>query len=333
MAQNRLSNTAGINLAAAVWLADDDYDYVDKPNYLSVTTVIKPVRQIILGGRVPVEERITDLTELVQSRIGQSLHKAVETAWTERYKNSLLRLGHPARMVESIEVNPTMPDPDKIQVYAEQRREREFLGFSIGGKFDLCIDGRLQDVKKTSVWSYQAMKGISDDKWRLQGSLYRWLNPDKVKHDKMYIQYILLDWIRSMIKRDPNYPPHAVPHRVVDLYSLAETESWLRRQLTELKRCWDLPEDQLPFCEDTDLWRSDPVYKYYANLSPGDPVPPGTRSTKNFTSLGDAMQYRATKGKGVVLKKAGTVQACNYCPAASICSQRMMLEAAGELDI
>ena len=49
---NRMSNNAGIDLAAALWLAHDDYDYVDKPNYISVTTLIKPIRQIILGMRV-----------------------------------------------------------------------------------------------------------------------------------------------------------------------------------------------------------------------------------------------------------------------------------------
>ena len=55
----RFTNNADIDLSVAVWLAHDDYDYVTKPNYISVTTLIKPIRQIILRGRVaalPVEQ-------------------------------------------------------------------------------------------------------------------------------------------------------------------------------------------------------------------------------------------------------------------------------------
>lgn len=329
---DRITNNAGINLAVAAWLAYDEYDYVNEPNYISVTSLLKPIKQLILSPRVPVEQAVPDVSDFIASRMGQALHSAVQTTWENNYAGALKRLGTPQKVIDSIEVNPEKPDPDKIQVYTEIRVKRVVDGITIGGKFDIVLDGRLQDIKKTSVWSYQNMKGIDDDKWRIQGSVYRWLNPDKVTYNKMYIQYILLDWQRSMKKRDPNYPPHAMPHREVVLWDTQKTEQWLRQKIAEIRKYQNAPQEDLPDCTDEDLWRSEPTYKYFAAFEPGQAIPPGTRSTKNFDELSSAMAHKASKGKGSVVVVPGRAKACAYCAASPICTQRMMLEAAGEFD-
>lgn len=57
-----ITNNTGVSLAMAVWLVNDDYDYQKaKPNYISVTTLLKPLRQIVLPRRVEEKDRI-DLT-------------------------------------------------------------------------------------------------------------------------------------------------------------------------------------------------------------------------------------------------------------------------------
>ena len=55
------TNVSNVPLSMAVFLATDSYDYMDEPNYLSATALIKPLRQLILASRVNEEDTSTDL--------------------------------------------------------------------------------------------------------------------------------------------------------------------------------------------------------------------------------------------------------------------------------
>ena len=331
----RMTNNAGIDLSVALWLAADDYDYVDKPNYISVTTLIKPIRQIILGERVaniakenPEAVAPVDIIDRFKSRLGQSLHAGVEDSWKRHYRTSMLKLGYPKRVIDMVRINPEQEEPGTLPVYTEQRVEREVridtVTYTVGGKIDLIIEGRLRDVKSTTVYKYTNQKGVRQ--WQLQGSLYRWLNPEKVHHDEFLVQYLLVDWNRGLAGRDPKYPPHAAPARSIRLMGLQETDKWVNDKLRLLTMLKDAPEADLPECSEEDLWRSEPVFKYYT-----DPSKTSGRSTKNFDTEQEANAYRAEKGKGIVITKPGTVRACNYCPCAPICGQYQRLLASGDI--
>lgn len=326
----RLSNIHGINLAAAIWLAHDSYDHQEDPRHISVTSLIKPLRQLILAQRVPVEERTTDLVELFDSRVGQALHSGVELAWKDHYHTSMQKLGLPAHIIDSVRINPEKEEPDTIPVYLEVRTFRLVVvngeEFLISGQVDLIIDGALTDVKKTKVYKYQ--NPGSSGPWVLQGSIYRWLNPEKVHNAELVIQYALLDWARGNLGRYPDYPAHPLPTRTFRLMGLQETEQWITNRLALLQKLRNAPEDQLPECTDEELWRGPDQYKYYANP---ETAAKNGRATKNFDDLASANNFLAEKGKGVVITKPGLVRACNYCPAAPLCSQRQRLFAAGEL--
>jgi hypothetical protein len=82
-------------------------------------------------------------------------------------------------------------------------------------------------------------------------------------------------------------------------------------------RYQDASQDALPRCTDEELWRSEPVYKYYS-----DPTKTDGRATKNFDSLIEANNHLTEKGKGVVKTVPGQVKACLYCRAFDICEQR-----------
>lgn len=324
---SRVTNNAGIDLSVAVWLAFDDYDYVSKPNYISATTLIKPIRQIILGSRIKPEDAIPDIKDRISSVFGQTLHTGVEMAWKLHYKTSLAKLGYPTRVIEAVRVNPETQEPDTIPVFTEVRAEKEILGFTVGGKIDLIVDYRLRDVKSTSVWAYQNQRNVG--KWKLQGSIYRWLNQEKITHDEFLVQYLLLDWTRAAAKRDPNYPANAVPARSITLLSVAETEQWVRNKLQLLLQYRDALEEDLPLCEEEDLWRSPTKYKYYAK----EDAPPSSRSTKNFDDFTEARAYMANEkgGKGRIDKVPGEVKACLYCPCYALCGQKDDLIATGQL--
>ena len=104
---------------------------------------------------------------------------------------------------------------------------------------------------------------------------------------------------------------------------LMETENWIGRKIETLEKFADADETEIPFCTDTELWRSAPKWKYFSN--PTKANIPGARCQKSFDTEAAANTHLAEKAKGAVVKVPGEVKACGYCPVAPICSQRKML--------
>lgn len=322
----RYSNVSEVPLSLAVFLATDNYDHNSEPNTISATELIKPLRQIILGSRVPADQGAVDLTQMVASRMGSAIHDSIENAWKNNHANALNILGYPKKVVERILVNPK---PDQlfdgcIPVYLEQRAHRQVERWTVSGKFDFVGDGQVEDFKSTSVYTY--LRGSNDDKYVWQGSIYRWLQPDLITKDQMAIRFLFTDWQGAKARVDPNYPPYRFHSKTFQLKTLHETETFVRQKLALIEQYWDAPEDQIPACSDEDLWRSDPVWKYYKNPQKL------SRSTKNFDSKQEAyLRLSEDKNVGVVIEQPGQVTACKYCKAFSICTQKDALVAAGDL--
>lgn len=326
----QLTNITGIPLPLAVWLAGDGYDFRrGERKAISATSLLKGVRKILLAERLNEENRITpDVADMIASRLGHTIHDGIERSWTsvEARNGALAALGIPEHIRDRIKVNPSQDSLRSsnsiIPIWVEQRTERSFMGYGITGKFDMVYDGVLQDFKSTSTF---AAKGGKDEEYRLQGSIYRWLNPDKITADHMVINFIFTDWQKFRAKSDPNYPQQRVmPHRV-DLYSIAETENWMRNKIKALEAAADLPEDQLPRCTDADLWRGEPEFKFF--LDPAKAQDPSARCTKNCSSMKEALEYQASKGgRGVIVEVPGKVKACTYCAAFPICTQAQEYE-------
>ena len=317
-----ITNITGISLPLAVWLTSDSYDFsASGRKAISATSFLKPVRQILLKERLSEDSKITpDVSDFVASRLGHAIHDSIEQAWIHNYKNALRNLGFPEQTIARIQINPKEVDPKGIQVWLEQRSERDLMGYAISGKFDMVLDGVLQDNKSTSVYTW--MLGSKDDDYCKQGSIYRWLNPDKIRADHMNIQFIFTDWSRAQAKQNPNYPQQRVLEHRVELMSLADTEAWMITKLKQLEAHADLPEDRLPECTDKDLWRGETVYKFYSN-----PAKLDGRATKNFDDMSSAAAYMAEKGgKGVIITTPGKVKACGYCPAFQLCTQKDQYE-------
>lgn len=259
-----------------------------------------------------------DLLDRLKANIGHVLHGGLENSWKNHYRAAMTKLGFPRRVIDAVRINPEVEEPDTIPVYTEFRAEREINGFIVTGQIDLIIEWRLRDAKSTTVWGYMNQKSV--EAWILQGSIYRWLNPEKIKHDELLIQYLLLDWSAGAAKRTPGYPPHPAPTRSLKLMGLRETEQWIINRLELLQQLAGVPENKLPECSEEELWRSEPIYKYYAN-----PEATG-RSTKNFegpNAAAESKQFMSEKGgKGRIDVVPGMVKACNYCPGFSLCTQK-----------
>ena len=329
-----LTNKGNLALPLAMFLAYDDYDLqAKKPNQYSVTDLLKTTRQLILRERASVDETVElqDVTSRTSSAIGRAIHNAMEDVLIDSVKRekALQALGMPKMLRDRIVVNP---DPQQdlpknaILVYTEQRNEREIDGVIISGKYDLNWDGQVQDNKSTGVFTYTSKS--KDQDYILQGSIYRWINPDQIFDDVMAINYLFTDWKQfEKLQRPDVYPPSDAHTQRFELMSLEDTELFVRSRVRELQAFKDKPESELPECDHKSLWMSDPVFKYYA-----DPTKM-TRSTKNFTNPSEAAAFKAKQGKGVIVEVKGQAKACLYCAGFALCSQKDKLIAEGLLTV
>lgn len=314
----QLTNTQDIDLSLAVWLMHDEYDYVYEPNYISVTTLMKPLKQIILAKRIKSEDQISDVSDYIPTALGRSLHDSIEKAWVSGYAANLKKLGYPQFVINRVVINPvdsTTLDEDAIPIYLEQRGTIKINGYTLGGKFDLVAQGIVYDNKSTSAYSY--VYGTRDDEHQLQGSLYRLIHKDKITEDFIRINYIFTDWQKAQAKSNPNYPQSRLHTKDIPLLGVQETEKWVISKLNQITKFIDAPEEDIPECSDEELWRSAPKYKYFS-----DPTKTSGRSTKNFDNIHDANAHKAAQGKGVVITQPGEVKRCGYCAAFDICKQK-----------
>lgn len=305
----------------AVFLATDEYDHSKDKNTISVTALLKPIRQTILGNRIPPSKDLVDVSSLIASRLGTCIHNGLESAWLNNYKKAMEDLGYPQKIIDKVKINPdpTTVTEDDFPIYLEKRSSKEItissVPITVTGKFDMVVEGRVEDLKTTSTYTYSHK--TNDDKYILQGSIYRWLNQDIINNAHMAIQFVFLDWSAGQLKIQKTYPPTKVLEHILPLLSLAETETYIKDKLSDLLKYQKAKQEDIPECTDEDLWRKPPVWKYYKN-----PNSTG-RSTKNFTNGFDAQTRLSDDGNvGKVVMIPGAVTACKYCSAFSICEQK-----------
>jgi hypothetical protein len=237
-------------------------------------------------------------------------------------------MGYPDKLIDRVRIDPTDQDlldaPDIVPFYMEQRASKKVGKWTVTGKWDFIGEGRVQDYKTASVWSYKNQ--VNADKQIKQGSIYRWLDQKKITQDQMDIHHIFMDWKAGMTKTDPTYPPQRFHKQTFNLMTVRETDRFIRTKLDLIDEHWKTPEDQLPLCSDEDLWRSTPVFKFYKS---GDIN--AKKSTKNFDVLADARMHQATVGFGAIKEVPGRVKACGYCAGFALCTQKDTLIASGDL--
>ena len=123
-----LTNNYNISYPLAVWLASSDYDLEEQTEKtISATTLLKSTRQIILSSRASKEALLLgDISSLVQTSIGSAIHSAIEKALKE-----------PEKACEALGIK--VP---KVSIHQEQRVNRELLGWTVTGKYDLESDDK-----------------------------------------------------------------------------------------------------------------------------------------------------------------------------------------------
>lgn len=305
----KYTNKHNIPLPLAVMLVHDDYDHSEQEMALSVTSLLKSTRQIILGMRTSNVEQTMDVSELLAATQGTALHDALEKAWlSPKLPETLKALGLPKKIAEGIRVNPT-EGSTPLDIYLEKRTSKKVGNWTISGKFDFVMEGKPMDLKNTSTFKWNA----SHEDYVLQMSLYKWLNPEIMNKPVGQILFWFKDY-SSFSANKAGYPPFPLVGKEMQLMSEFETQSWVTRKLQQLDRYIAQPENELPLCTEKELWQSTSSFKYYAS-------PTSKRATKVCATYAEAYSYMLSKGKGEVREIPAEPKACGYCPARMGCSQ------------
>lgn len=332
------TNNSDIPLPFAVWLAaDHGYDLRFDPTVVSATEILRPIRSIILSRQLAAEEEALeestgvptrDIAEKAASSLGTAVHTAVELAWTQHYKLALQNLDFPQSMIDKIRINPglghTEDHPETVNMYFERRASKQLEGFTISGKFDLVMMGQIHDIKTTKAYTY--IKGSNDRKYVQQGSIYRWLNPDIVTSDRMFVDYYFTDWnpVNAVKQAKDNYPPNRMLAKAFTLMPVEETEEFIRGRLQEIKRLTGKSQDVLPLCTPEELWQNPAKWEYWSKDT-------NKQCSKLLDSREEAQAYLNEKGIGFIQERQFEPTFCLYCDAKSICNQAKGFIASGLL--
>ena len=329
------TNKNNIELPLAVFLMYDKYQYDERPNALSATGLLKPLRQLILMKQNPTEAKTIDISDLVASRMGNAIHKGCEDAWNDKetIEKALTLFGMSNEGIGELKINPTRVDNNETAAYVEQRAEKELPDFTdifgkpfiITGQYDLVLNGKLHDFKSTSVWAYIFESNVAN--YIKQGSIYRWLSPDKITCNYIHIHYIFTDWSQAKAREKPkDYPQFKAISTAYPLWDFDETENWVKNKVKSYLDLIDTPQEDLPECTDEELWATQTTYKYYK-----DPTKQ-SRATRNFDTMDEALARKFADGDvGIIKEVPGDVKACRYCPVIGICTQAKHMQEEGRL--
>ena len=126
------TNLHNIPLPVQVWLAADEYNaHKEISKYLSATTILRPLKSVILGRRVDLSTVAKDVTDFIAVRRGTAIHDSIEKVWndTELRANAMRKLGYPDKVIEMYKVKASMTSIPYI----------ESITFTICISFSFCI--------------------------------------------------------------------------------------------------------------------------------------------------------------------------------------------------
>lgn len=312
----KYTNDRNLPLSLSVWLATDNYTGGSPdPKTISATTLLKPIKEIVLSTMHPVKVK-PDIADLRAARTGTAVHSSISQAWTNSMSRmeALLSLGYPAKTAQNLRVNPDVHDEAYYNVYVEQRTTRKLAGWTITGEFDFHSEETFQDFKNTSVYSYTS--GVNDKKYIAQMSIYRWLFPNLPSNGTGMIHFLFSDWKASNSYQD-NYPTSDIANKTYRLWDTNHTERWISNRLQLIDQAINGYPDQttMPTCGNEETWTSASTFKYYSKVG-------AVKATKVCGSAMEAFTMLQDKGCGEVREFKGNPMYCsNYCSAREICEQ------------
>ena len=293
-------------------LAYNTYDADTRENLISATSIMKPTHMVVLERANKGTDKEISLEGMIPSMYGTSVHDRAEAALNETSNSMWKLLG--------------VPKPTELDIMTEKRAEAPIGDHIISGKFDVMFryDGsqwQLGDFKTMSVWGVMIDKPGKLEEFVKQMSIYRYLNQDVDISDVAVVLLLFTDWSKSdaMIKIKQGYPQKRVDSENVSLWSIDETEQYLKRQeasvVEGLERYARTGLTGYE-CSDKELWMKKSGWAYYSKAG-------AKRATKVVDSF-DAAEELRTKAKdpsAYVEERKPMATRCSYCSVQDFCPQ------------
>jgi len=263
------------NLPAAIVAAVQNDPYVGGGD-ISTTKLIDSPRVRVLGGKH--KDQITvDVSERVWALLGQAVHTILERA-------GLRQEG----------------------MVVEERLYADVDGWQVSGQVDsMHLEmQKLSDYKVTTVW-----KKNGSDSWTRQLNVLRWLaHQNGHTITTLEVIGIFRDWRKSEALRDPSYPQSAIQTIDVPLWTLEETEDYVRERVAIHQAASKGIDIQ---CTDEERWMSP---SKFALMKDG---------AKRAVRVADRAEDLGEAGEGYsIVERKGEAKRCQmYCDVAAFCTQ------------
>ena len=310
------------NLPFEMMLNQSDYDHPKGNNLISVSTLLKPLREIAITRFRNVDNYIARVDTSRRSQVaqvtGEALHERFENMWSHgKYRTTLDNMCIDLDVIDAIRVDPTEPSLGRgtYDVHRELRRNMIINGYTLSGKIDLIFFGRLIDYKKVNAAKARTKRGRVE--YALQGSMYKMTHADLIHDDVMNVYEHVADW-REYEQYQEGYPDFALQNLEIALYPVSEITDWVTHKLNRISELKFTPEDQLPACSPEELWMdNNGTWRYFAHVPRKD-----GKASKVFTSSAEALSHKSLKkGLGSIEHSPPIPKRCPFCSARFNCSQ------------
>lgn len=271
----------------------------NKPGTLSVTTLLKGVKEVLLTER-HWDEMTDDASDRVWAVFGTAVH-------------ALLEHEGPGE-------------------FAEEQMGLKVGGITVTGRIDNynMETATITDWKTASVWK---VKMQDFDDWYWQGILYAWiLRKNGFPAKKCRFIALLKDHSKSKARIDSQYPasPCYVYQFNVRKKDMLAAEILVCKKTAEYRKYRDTPDDEIPPCTPEERWADDEKWAVMKS---------GRKSAVRLFDSEEAaaffcaeMTEKGEKGYSVEYRPGQSRKCLDYCPARAFCdfAQKLQKQEADE---
>lgn len=259
-------------------------DYKAKEKRYSVTTLLKPVREIMLMRRHG-DEIETDVSDMIWAIFGTAFHSVLERSSEAKH---LLK---------------------------EKSLQMKFSDYTLSGRSDLynTASGCVVDYKVCTA--FKVLKKDFED-YRLQGLMYAlMLRNMGYKVRKAQFILVLRDWQKNKAKFDKAYPQSQV---FVKEFKFTDADfefitKWIIDKFAEIEIAEKLADDALPECTVVDRWNSGQMF---AVMKKGRKA-----ALRVLSSKEEAEKYQEAHDGDFIQERQGEDKKCKeYCSCCRFCS-------------
>lgn len=295
-----------------------DYDIKkDKLNdFITASMLTQPIQKIKLESILESYDEMPPPPS-IKGKIGTAIHNQIERLW-ENTKEVDKLLGENTYIINNTLGNSVDPIHE---IHTEVRKSinlvsRSGSSWTISGKFDTVINGSVYDIKSTSPRNFTDT--VSLNLYKIQLSIYKYLNPEIITKSDGYIDFIFADWKQPKELSDPQYP---LISKKISLMSHNETEEYILDFIEKLE------QTESPKCTDDERWVR--TYNSFKVFFTG--YVPGKRASKATNDLGAPLTEQEAfdivknhknpkcEYREIIIKTPPI--RCNYCKVRGICPQ------------